>query len=78
MNREEFSAQLAGLDEERLRKALWNLYWRGSAPVRAHVEAEIGRVPVPRARATEKTPDPRRALDELGEFTALAQAGSYS
>src|SRR6266568_3809912 len=34
MNREDFYARLAALDEERLKKALWNLYWRGAAPVR--------------------------------------------
>jgi hypothetical protein len=44
MSREEFFAQLAHLDEERLRKALWNLYWRGAAPVRERIEAEIAPV----------------------------------
>ena len=34
MNREEFFAKLSPLDAEQLRKALWNLYWRGSAPLR--------------------------------------------
>ena len=34
MNREQFYSQLAALDEQRLKKALWNLYWRGSAPTR--------------------------------------------
>jgi len=29
MNREEFFAKLASCDEERLKKSLWNLYWRG-------------------------------------------------
>ncbi|RKN10124.1 hypothetical protein D7319_10175 [Streptomyces radicis] len=72
MSAEAFFAQLAGMEVEHLRKALWNLYRRGSAPVRGRVEAEIARVPAPRARATEKTPDSRRALDEVGAFTALA------
>jgi len=41
MNREEFFAKLAPLDEDRLRKALWNLYWRGSATVRERIEGEL-------------------------------------
>jgi hypothetical protein len=31
MNRDEFFAKLADLDEDRIKKALWNLLWRGSA-----------------------------------------------
>ncbi|MEV6740102.1 hypothetical protein AB0N14_25410 [Streptomyces sp. NPDC051104] len=78
MNREEFFAKLAGLDEERLRKALWNLYWRGAAPVRERIEAEI--VPAPpgqRVRPREEVPDPVRVRNEVREFVALARAGSY-
>src|SRR5262249_12546141 len=41
MDREEFFGKLAPLDEERLRKALWNLYWRGSAGMRERIEAEL-------------------------------------
>ena len=37
MNREQFFARLASLDERRLQKALWNLYWRGPAPFRARI-----------------------------------------
>ena len=41
MNREEFFAKLAACDEERLKKVLWNLYWRGSAAMRERIEAEV-------------------------------------
>lgn len=41
MNREEFFSKLTGLDEERLKKALWNLYWRGNATLRERIEAEL-------------------------------------
>ena len=41
MNREEFFAKLAALDEAGLKKALWNLYWRGTAAVRERIEGEI-------------------------------------
>src|SRR5216683_777474 len=41
MNREEFFAKLSPMDAEQLRKALWNLYWRGSAPLRERIENEL-------------------------------------
>jgi hypothetical protein len=41
MNREQFYAATAGLGEERLRKALWTVYWRSAVPVRQRIEAEI-------------------------------------
>ncbi|GGJ53088.1 hypothetical protein GCM10010121_074860 [Streptomyces brasiliensis] len=78
MNREEFFAQLAGLDEERLRKALWNLYWRGAAPVRERIEAEIAPVAsVPRARTKAQPANPQQVLAEVREFVGLARAGAY-
>jgi hypothetical protein len=39
MNRDEFFAKLADLDEDRITKALWNLYWRGSAQLRERIES---------------------------------------
>ena len=41
MNREEFFAKLAPLDEDRLRKVVWNLYLQGSAVVRERIEDEL-------------------------------------
>jgi hypothetical protein len=41
MNREQFSGKLTSLDEERLKNVLWTLYWRGSADLRAKIEAEL-------------------------------------
>lgn len=38
MNREQFFRAASGLDEDRLRKALWNLYWRGTANMRERIE----------------------------------------
>jgi hypothetical protein len=34
MNRDEFYAAMAPHDDERLRKVLWTLYWRGTAQLR--------------------------------------------
>ena len=41
MSREEFFAELSPLDSERLRQVLWNLYWRGSEPLRERIEEEL-------------------------------------
>ncbi len=62
MDREQLFAWLWALDEERPKKALRNLYWRGTATIRQRVEAELdpdGRVhddrspsqPIPKDRS---------------------------
>jgi hypothetical protein len=78
MNREQFFGQLAALDEQRLKKALWNLYWRGSAATRERIEAEIDPDQHDRGRRPSKEPvDPQQLLDEVGDFVALARSGAY-
>ncbi|MCP3821446.1 hypothetical protein NLX86_26135 [Streptomyces sp. A3M-1-3] len=78
MNREEFYARLDVLDEARLKKALWAVYWRSAVPVRERIEAETAPVaPAPRRPVTSGPPDPQRVLDEVRGFTALARTGSY-
>jgi hypothetical protein len=78
MNREEFFAKLSSLDEARLRKVLWSLYWRGSAPLRERIEAEIDPAEHDRRRrAAAQPPDPDLVLYEVREFVELARAGSY-
>lgn len=79
MNREEFFGRLAGLDEERLRKMLWNLYWRGTSVVRERIEDELEpagdeRAKRPRGR---ETVDPQTVLREIREFAQLARSGAY-
>ncbi len=81
MNREQFFGQLATLDEQRLKKALWNLYWRGSAATRQRIEAEIDPDQHDRGKRPSKEPaDPQqllqdglRAPDPSAAATALAQ-----
>src|SRR5215510_1688363 len=78
MDREEFFGKLAPLDEERLRKALWNLYWRGSAGIRERIEAELdpdlrGR----RQRPAKKSIDSDWVLCEVRDFVTLARSGAY-
>src|SRR5262249_57746119 len=59
MNRDEFFAKLAGMDEDRIKKALWNLYWRGPAQVRERIESELDPAQdAVRKRATAQPPDP--------------------
>lgn len=78
MDREQFFARLAGLDDARLRKALWNLYWRGTDVIRERIEAEIDPDPAkPAKKSRAQTPDPELVLDEVMDFVALARSGSY-
>lgn len=78
MNREQFFGQLATFDEKRLKKALWNLYWRGSAATRERIEAEIDPVQRDRVQRLSKEPaDPQLVLGEVRDFVALAHSGAY-
>ncbi|MGH3262206.1 MAG: hypothetical protein ACRDNS_09445 [Trebonia sp.] len=40
-NRAQFFGNPAPLREDELERALWHLYWRGTAAVRGRVEAEL-------------------------------------
>jgi hypothetical protein len=78
MNREEFFAKLAPMDEAHLRKVLWNLNWRGSAQVRERIEAELS--PAEQQARKQKAagpPDPRLVLGDVTEFVGLARDGAY-
>jgi len=78
MNREQFFGELATIDEERLKKALWNLYWRGSAPMRERIEAEIAPDQHDRRKRPPKAAvDPEGVLAEVRDFVALARSGAY-
>ncbi len=78
MNRDEFFAKLAGLDEDRIKKALWNLYWRGPAQLRERIESELDPAQdAVRKRAAAEPPDPGTVLWEVRDFAELARAGAY-
>jgi hypothetical protein len=78
MNREQFFGQLATLDEQRLKKALWNLYWRGSAAMRERIEAEIDPDQHDRGkRPSKELVDLQLLLGEVADFAALARSGAY-
>ena len=78
MNREQFFRAVSALDEDRLRKALWNLYWRGTANVRERIEVELasdGRARPP--RPAKEPADPEMVLFEVDDFVSLARSGAY-
>ena len=73
---EEFFAKLAPFDEDGLQKALWNLYWRGSAPLRERIEGELDPKHRDRRKSTATQPaDPDWVLRESPGITELARAG---
>jgi hypothetical protein len=77
MDRTQFFDRLATLDEERLKKVLWNLYWRGTAAARQRIESELDPAgPRPR-RAEIEIVDPEQTLSEVREFVELARSGAY-
>ncbi|HUP63530.1 MAG TPA: hypothetical protein VNA69_24300 [Thermoanaerobaculia bacterium] len=78
MNREQFFGRLAALDEERLRKTLWSLYWRGTEVVRERIEAEIDPDQASSKKAASvQSVDPELVLDDVRNSVALARSGSY-
>jgi len=76
MNREQFAAATAGLGEAELRKALWTVYWRGTAAVRERIEEIIAPEKTTR-RAAPPVPDPDDVLAAVRDFTALVRSGAY-
>jgi hypothetical protein len=76
MNREQFYDRVSGLDAEQLRKALWTVYWRGSAQTRERIEDALSPPDEPKRKA-EDPPDPDQVLDEVTEFVSLARSGAY-
>ena len=78
MSREQFFAATTGLDRDQLRQVLWQLYWRGPAPVRVRIEN--GLRPEDGDRGTQDAPiavDPGVVLAQVEDFVALARAGAY-
>jgi hypothetical protein len=78
MDRAQFFAKLAVLDEDRLKKVMWSLYWRGSAPMRERIEAQLDSDEHSRRQRQAQQPeDPAAVLDEVRDFVALARSGAY-
>jgi hypothetical protein len=78
MSREQFFATLAGFDEDGLRKVLWTLYWRGSAPVRQRIEALLSPAEHRlKSGQDQRSLDAETVLSEVHDFVALARSGAY-
>jgi hypothetical protein len=77
MSREQFAAATAALDEAQLRKALWTVYWRGTAAVRERIEEIIApEPPAPARRRAPQVPDPGEVLAAVRLFTGLVRSGA--
>lgn len=82
MNREQFAAATAGLGEAELRKALWTVYWRGTAAVRERIEEIIaggaaGGGTGGKRRTAPQVPDPETVRQAAREFAELVRSGAY-
>ena len=77
MNRDQFFTTLSTLDDERLQKTLWNLYWRGSAAMRERIEAELDPSTAPTKDPHKELADPKEVLREVSDFVTLARSGAY-
>src|SRR5260221_14396007 len=78
MNRDEFFGKVDGLSEDQIKKALWNLYWRGSAQMRERIERELDPAEdEARKRSAAMPRDPDSVLFEVREFAELARAAAY-
>ncbi|MDN6620081.1 MAG: hypothetical protein L0L02_10770 [Corynebacterium variabile] len=76
--REDFFRRLAPLDEDALRKALWTLYWRGSAQMRERILDTLDPVRAKARRAAANAPaDGALTLERIKTFAGLARAGAY-
>ena len=77
MNREQFFRVVSELEEDRLRKALWNLYRRGTANVRERIEVELASDERGRPPRSAKAPvDPEMVRYEVDDFVSLARSGA--
>jgi hypothetical protein len=77
MKRDEFMAKLDGFDGERLKRALWNLYWRGAATMRERIEGELDPGEIVRRSAAKAVVDPEQVLDAVEDFVTLVRSGAY-
>lgn len=78
MNREEFFRAVSPLDADDLRKALWTLYWRGTADVRTRVEAAMaGDGGAAAVRSAKQPVDVAALRGEVDQFVMLARKGAY-
>jgi hypothetical protein len=77
MNKDAFYRELAGLDDDALRKLLWTLYWRGAKQFRERIETELQPANTKPAVADKERIGPQEVLRDVTDFVSLARAGAY-
>ncbi len=78
LDRKQFYAALAALDDDDVRKALWSLYWRGSASLQERIMTVIDPPSPPEKAARARADvDAEALLREVTEFASLARHGAY-
>ena len=75
MRKDEFYAKIVPLDAGRLRKMLWELYWRGGKELRERIEALLN--PEKPKKRGPQLPDGELLLEDVHDFAALARSGAY-
>lgn len=78
LSKDDFYDRLAALEEADLKKALWTLYWQGSAPVRERIMAAIDPTSAAAQAARVSVPVAPVAIEsDVRDFAALARDGAY-
>ncbi len=77
MSRDEFHAKIADHDADQLRKILWTLYWRGSAPMRERIEAQLDPAAHARQQRDKAAPSAAAVGEQVRAFAELARSGAY-
>ena len=75
MHKDEFYAKIAPLDTGKLRKMLWELYWRGGKDLRKRIETLIN--PEKPKKRGPQIPDGDLLLQDTLDFVKLARSGAY-
>ena len=75
MRKDEFYKKIIPLDKEKLRKMLWELYWRGGKDLRARIERLLD--PQRNKERVPQLPDGDLLLQDVLDFVALARSGAY-
>ena len=75
MHKDEFYAKIAPLDTGKLRKILWELYWRGGKDLRERIEILLN--PERPKKRVPQLPDGDLLLQDVLDFVALARSGAY-
>ena len=71
MHKDEFHAKIAPLDKDKIKKILWELYWRGSKDLRQRIETLLD--PEKHKKRVPELPD-REKLCKMSSILLLWQA----